>query len=137
MVEELFARLEAEPEFGRSIIHLTGVSDEVLASLYAGAAFSLYPSIYEGYGLPPTESMQAGTPVIASTGGALAEVVGDNGVRLEPHDREGWHREMRRMILDTDYRAEWAARARAYRPIDWSEAGERFFDAVTAPFPPR
>jgi glycosyltransferase involved in cell wall biosynthesis len=137
MVEELFAKLEADPEFGRSIIYLEGVSDETLAGLYSGAAFSLYPSIYEGYGLPPTESMQAGTPVIASTGGALAEVVGENGVRLEPQDRQGWHREMRRMILDTAYREEWAARARRYRPIPWREAAERFFDAVTAPFPSR
>jgi len=136
MMDAFFARLEAEPAFGRSIIHLTGVSDETLASLYSGAAFSLYPSIYEGYGLPPTESMQAGTPVIASTGGALAEVVGGNGVRLDPKDGEGWHREMRRMILDPAYREEWAARARAYRPISWAEAAERFFAAATEPFPP-
>ncbi|MCC6984405.1 MAG: glycosyltransferase, partial [Bauldia sp.] len=100
------------------------------------AAFSLYPSIYEGYGLPPTESMQAGTPVIASTGGALAEVVGGNGIRLDPKDREGWYREMRRMILDPAYREEWAAKARAHRPISWAEAGERFFATATEPFPP-
>ncbi len=136
-MDGFFERLEAEPEYGRSLIHLGAVPDGTLRSLYAGAAFTLYPSIYEGYGLPPTESMQAGTPVIASTGGALGEVVGANGVTLDPADSAGWLREMRRMIVDLAYREHWAAQARAYRPISWNEASALFFSSATEPFQAR
>jgi glycosyltransferase involved in cell wall biosynthesis len=137
MMDEFFAALEANPEYGRSILHLAEVSDEVLRSLYRGAAFTLYPSIYEGYGLPPVESLLAGTPVIASSGGALAEVVGGSGVILDPADTDGWHREMRRMIEDTAYRASWEERARLHQPTSWDEAARRFFAAAAEPFPPR
>ena len=137
MMDDFFDALSAEPVFGRSILHLSGISDETLRSLYAGAAFTLYPSIYEGYGLPPTESLQAGTPVIASTGGALAEVVGGHGVSLDPGDSEGWYREMRRMIADPAYRELWATRARGYEPVSWAETGAQFFAAAGAPFLPR
>jgi glycosyltransferase involved in cell wall biosynthesis len=136
-MEEFFAGFAADPEYGRSILHLTDLSDAAIAALYANAAFSVYPSNYEGYGLPPTESMLAGTPVIASTGGSLPEVIGDCGLCLDPADPDLWHREIGRMISDEAYRRSWAARARAYRHVSWQEAGEKFFAAVAEPFAPR
>ncbi|MCC0015187.1 MAG: glycosyltransferase family 4 protein [Rhodobiaceae bacterium] len=132
-MEDFFARLAAEPEHGRSILHLEGIDDATIRALYASAAFTLYPSTYEGFGLPPVESMLAGTPVIASTGGAVNEVVGEAGIRLDPGDVDGWFREMRRMIEDEAYRAEWTIKARTYKPVTWREAGERFFAAVREP----
>ena len=137
MMEDFFAGLVADPEYGRSILHLSDLSDTAIAALYAKAAFSVYPSIYEGYGLPPTESMLVGTPVIASTGGSLPEVIGDSGLCLDPADADLWHREIGRMITDEVYRRSWAARARAYRHVSWHEAGEKFFAAVAEPFAPR
>jgi glycosyltransferase involved in cell wall biosynthesis len=136
-MEDFFADLAADPEYGRSILHLTDLPDPAIAALYAKAAFSVYPSVYEGYGLPPTESMLAGTPVIASTGGSLPEVIGDSGLCLDPADPDLWHREMGRMIADEAYRRSWAERARAYRHVSWHEAGEMFFAAVAEPFAPR
>jgi glycosyltransferase involved in cell wall biosynthesis len=133
-MDEFFKDLEADPEFGRSLLHLPDLGDDAIAALYANAAFSLYPSIYEGYGLPPVESMLLGTPVIASTGGSIPEVVGEAAPCLDPHDVDAWYAEIRRMIEDEDHRRRRKEQARSNRRITWREAGERFFAAASEPF---
>lgn len=65
------------------------VSDDALAALYASALVLVYPSMYEGFGLPPLEAMACGTPVIASNRASLPEVVGDAGDLIEPDDVDG------------------------------------------------
>lgn len=71
----------------RDRIILTGyVPDDDLAPLYTGAQVFVYPSIYEGFGLPPLEAMQCGTPVITLKTSSLPEVVGDAGVMVPPGD---------------------------------------------------
>jgi glycosyltransferase involved in cell wall biosynthesis len=68
-------------------IILTGfVPDEDLASLYSGALMFVYPSIYEGFGLPVLEAMQCGLPVITSDKSSLPEVIGDSGILIDPTD---------------------------------------------------
>jgi glycosyltransferase involved in cell wall biosynthesis len=64
-------------------------SDEHLAALYASAKVLVYPSIYEGFGLPPLEAMASGTPVIVSTRSTLPEVVGTAGIKIDPTDEAG------------------------------------------------
>ncbi|MBN1264379.1 MAG: glycosyltransferase family 4 protein, partial [Anaerolineales bacterium] len=66
-------------------VHLTGyIKDEDLPALYSGAAAFIYPSIYEGFGLPPLEAMACGTPVVVSRVSSLPEVVGDAGLYIDP-----------------------------------------------------
>jgi len=65
-----------------------GVSPEELVSLYRRAAALVFPSLYEGFGLPPVEAMACGCPVACSNAGSLPEVVGDAGVLFDPHDPE-------------------------------------------------
>lgn len=65
------------------------VADEDLAALYSGALAFIYPSFYEGFGLPPLEAMQCGVPVITSNTSSLPEVVGDAGIMLDPTDTDG------------------------------------------------
>jgi glycosyltransferase involved in cell wall biosynthesis len=60
--------------------------DPELAALYRGARCLLYPSLYEGFGLPVVEAMACGTPVVTSLGGALEEVAGDAAVLVDPLD---------------------------------------------------
>ena len=62
------------------------VSDEELAALYRGARCLVYPSLYEGFGLPVLEAMACGTPVVTSRGGATEEVAGDAAVLVDPLD---------------------------------------------------
>jgi glycosyltransferase involved in cell wall biosynthesis len=66
------------------------VPDEDMNKLYSGARLFLFPSVYEGFGIPPLESMAAGTPVIASNSSSLPEVVGSAGILLDPYDVEAW-----------------------------------------------
>ncbi len=62
------------------------ISDEELAALYRGARCLVYPSLYEGFGIPVLEAMACGTPVVTSTGGATEEVAGGAAVLVDPHD---------------------------------------------------
>ena len=62
------------------------VSTAELVSLYQRASALVFPSLYEGFGLPPVEAMACGCPVAASSAGSLPEVVGDAAVLFDPHD---------------------------------------------------
>src|SRR5947209_82132 len=80
----------AENDSVKDRIIVTGyVADEDLAPLYSGALVFVYPSFYEGFGLPPLEAMQCGVPVITSDTSSLPEVVGGAGVMLNPTDADG------------------------------------------------
>ncbi|MBD2453550.1 FkbM family methyltransferase [Nostoc sp. FACHB-87] len=84
--EEIFAEIDKFQELKDRIIITGFVPDEDLAPLYSGALAFLYLSFYEGFGLPPLEAMQCGTPVITSNTSSLPEVVGDAGIMLDPND---------------------------------------------------
>jgi glycosyltransferase involved in cell wall biosynthesis len=86
----------------RGAIHLGYVADADLPSLYAGATALLYPSFYEGFGLPPVEMLACGGGVIASTADAVREVVGPHAWLLDPCDLAGWRDAMHRVIREPD-----------------------------------
>lgn len=70
----------------QSIIKTGYIPREDLPSLYSGANIFVYPSLYEGFGLPPLEAMACGTPVITSNIASLSEVVGEAGIQIYPND---------------------------------------------------
>jgi alpha-1,3-rhamnosyl/mannosyltransferase len=81
------------------------VFDDDLVWLYAGACALVWPTFYEGFGLPPLECMATGTPVITSNAASLPEVVGDAGLLVDPHDEPGLAEAMRRVIEDSSLAA--------------------------------
>jgi glycosyltransferase involved in cell wall biosynthesis len=98
----------------RERIVFTGyVADADLAALYTGALAFVYPSFYEGFGLPPLEAMQCGTPVITSNTSSLPEVVGDAGVMVDPNDGAALAQAILDLYGDSSRRADLAARATA------------------------
>jgi glycosyltransferase involved in cell wall biosynthesis len=76
------------------------VPDEELAVLYSHAGVFLFPSLYEGFGLPPLEAMACGAPVVSSDAGPMPEVLGDAAVLLPPHDPERWAAAVERVLGD-------------------------------------
>jgi alpha-1,3-rhamnosyl/mannosyltransferase len=84
----------------RGVLHVGYLRDADLPAIYNGARALLFPSLYEGFGLPPIEMMACGGAVLASTADAVAEVAGGQAHLIDPHDEAGWRDAMRRLILD-------------------------------------
>ncbi len=126
----------APPQPGLNV--LGEVPDDDLPALYSGAIACVYPSQYEGFGLPVLEAMQCGAPVIASRDPAIVEVAGDAAALVPASDRRGWVAAMAAAAANEAWRADrhkrslsraalfsWAATARRTREI-YREAIERF-----------
>jgi O-antigen biosynthesis alpha-1,3-rhamnosyltransferase len=100
--EELAAYYDAVARH-RNVIHL-GYADEAdLPALYSGARALVFPTWYEGFGLPAGEMMACGGAVIASSTPAVAEVLGACGTLVDPTDEGGWHESMARAIREPDW----------------------------------
>ena len=107
-------------------IVLTGsVPDAALVNLYRGAALLVYPSMYEGFGLPLLEAMQTGAPVVASRCASVPEVTGDAAVLLEPLDVRAWRDAIAAVCQDQGMRSRLrdAGLARAAR-FSWTRAAD-------------
>ncbi len=88
-----------------SVIRLGAVGEDALMALYRSAAAFVYPSLYEGFGLPVLEAMACGTPVIASHAASMPEVLGNAGVLLDPRDVRGWAQAIVKVVNDDDFRS--------------------------------
>ena len=88
----------------RHVRHLGYVPDADLPALYNGARALVFPSHYEGFGLPPLEMLACGGAVLASTAGALVETVGRQAHMIEAQDLPGWREAMHRVMSDDDWR---------------------------------
>ena len=78
------------------------VPDSELPGLYRAASGFIYPSLYEGFGMPPIEAMACGTPVICSARGSLGEVVGDAALIVDPESEESMCDSMQRLSVSSD-----------------------------------
>jgi glycosyltransferase involved in cell wall biosynthesis len=76
------------------------VPDEDLPTLYSAATVFAFPSVYEGFGLPPLEAMACGAPVISSNASSLPEVVGEGGLLVSPTDVRAWREAIERVMSD-------------------------------------
>ncbi|WHZ21302.1 MAG: hypothetical protein OJF47_000414 [Nitrospira sp.] len=108
-------------------IILTGfVPDEELFCLYAGADLFLFPSLYEGFGLPVLEAMAYGLPVMTSNTGALPEAIGEAGISVDPHDPDAWAGNIVRIMGDADLRRTMARQSlRQAERFSWTRSADR------------
>lgn len=82
--------ISKHPKIKDRIITPGYIPDNHLAAVYSGALAFVFPSLAEGFGIPPLEAMQCGTPVISSNATVIPEVLGDAAILLDPHDVDGW-----------------------------------------------
>jgi glycosyltransferase involved in cell wall biosynthesis len=86
------------------VIFVDHISEKDLAYYYSSAALLCYPSLYEGFGLPPLEAMACGCPVVTSNISSLPEVVGEAGIMVNPYDTRSLVQAMRQVLTDSKLR---------------------------------
>jgi len=122
LYEEVFARVE-ELGLTGDVLFPGYIPPDELPLWYNAAELFVYPSLYEGFGLPPLEAMACGTPVITSNVSSLPEVVGEAGLTVDPMDSEGLAEAMSQVLSDEALRQSMRERGldRAAR-FSWAEA---------------
>jgi glycosyltransferase involved in cell wall biosynthesis len=105
----------------RESVVLTGyVPESDLPALYSGALCFVYPSYFEGFGLPPLEAMKCGTPVIVGNATSLPEVVGDAGLKVDPFDVSAIAEAVGELISNSELRKELRDKGRRRAEMfDW------------------
>jgi glycosyltransferase involved in cell wall biosynthesis len=112
---------------------VSGVTHERIVELYAEAEIAVVPSLYEGFSLPAIEAMACGVPVLATTGGALPEVVGTDGetaLTVPPGDPSALTAAMSRLLGDPELRARLGAagRTRVFDRFTWRNTAQGTVD---------
>jgi glycosyltransferase involved in cell wall biosynthesis len=118
--------MAAEAGAPEAVVALGPVEENRIHALYRGALALVYPSLYEGFGLPLVEAMASGTPVLASHEASMPEVLGGAGVLLDPRDVSAWRDAIIRLVNDAalrdDLRARGLARAATFT---WQRTARR------------
>jgi glycosyltransferase involved in cell wall biosynthesis len=129
LYDQIFARVEALNLSGQ--VHFAGyVLAEDLPLWYNAADLFVYPSLYEGFGLPPLEAMACGTAVITSTASSLPEVVGKAGLMVDPTDTEALATAMEQVLTARDVREQMQAEGLAQaQGFSWQKAAQRTVDS--------
>jgi glycosyltransferase involved in cell wall biosynthesis len=108
------------------------VAPETLGVLYRLARVFVFPSLYEGFGLPPLEAMYFGTPVVTSNVSSLPEVVGDAAILVDPYSSESIAEGMRRALLDEELRASLREKGMARaREFSWESSVRQIHEVYT------
>lgn len=126
-VKELSAGIPAE-----RVKWLGRVSDAELAGYYRNAACFVYPSLYEGFGIPPLEAMYAGTPVVVSDISPLREVCGDAAQYANPLDAKDIAEKISLVIYDRELRDKLRAKGHIRcREFDWKRSAGSLLETIT------
>lgn len=125
LYEDIFASVE-RLGLRDEVLFAGYVLAEELPLWYNAADLFVFPSLYEGFGLPPLEAMACGTPVISSNAASLPEVIGEAGLMVAPQDVEGLAADMRRVLTDENLRAQLREQGlRQARKFSWEKAARQ------------
>ncbi|MCG6203339.1 glycosyltransferase family 4 protein [Rhodopseudomonas sp. HC1] len=128
---DLLWQIAHDPVTASSILHLPRVGDEELAWLYQHCAFTLYPSFYEGWGLPVSESLAFGKYCLASNTSSLPEAGAGLAGHLDPLDFAAWRDAVLDLIRTPEHLAQHEAAIRAqYRPVTWAQSARRLAEVL-------
>jgi glycosyltransferase involved in cell wall biosynthesis len=129
--ESTYARLDQNKLLRDKVMMLTGIPDEELALFYSECLFTIYPSVYEGWGLPVTESLCYGKVPLISDASSLPEAGGEFADYFESASLNGFVAGLERLIFDPAYRKKREAFiAENFRPETWVDVGKRIFGEV-------
>jgi glycosyltransferase involved in cell wall biosynthesis len=129
LYDEIFARVETLG-LGDNVRFAGFVPPEDLPKWYNAATLFVYPSLYEGFGLPPLEAMACGTPVVTSTASSLPEVVGPAGLSVDPTDTEALTEAMDQVLRDQDLQDKMRAAGLVQaQGFSWQETARRTADS--------
>lgn len=121
---ETFLEIERS-EFRDTIIVTDFVADEDKPALYNLASVFVYPSFFEGFGLPPAEAMRCGVPVIVSATSSFPEVVGSAGIMIDPYQPDELMKAMKEVLLHKDFREMLRERGlKRAQELQWSKVAE-------------
>jgi glycosyltransferase involved in cell wall biosynthesis len=111
------------------------IPDDDLPAFYCGAAGVVYPSLFEGFGLPLLEAMAAGAPVVTSDRTALPELAADAALIVDPENVDALAEAMRRIVTDPELAADLRRRGlERSRQFSWPETARRTLDVYRAAF---
>jgi glycosyltransferase involved in cell wall biosynthesis len=129
--DQIYARIAEDELLAAKVTMLSRLTDEELALLYRTALFTIYPSLYEGWGLPVTESLCYGKVPLISDAASLPEAGGDFAIYAAAGSVEALVEAAERLILDADHRAAAEARiAAGFRPRGWSDLAVQIADEL-------
>jgi glycosyltransferase involved in cell wall biosynthesis len=116
----------------RPYVHILGFIDDMdLPALYRQATLFAFPSLYEGFGIPPLEAMACGTPVVASSASSVPEVVGDAGLLIDPLDVPAWTETLGQALTAKTLRATLIRRGHIRaRAFTWRNAARQWLAVV-------
>ncbi|WP_041934089.1 glycosyltransferase family 4 protein [Gloeothece verrucosa] len=125
LYNNIFNEIDQLKELKKQIIVTGYVDDADLAPLYSGAMMFVFPSLYEGFGLPPLEAMQCGTPVITSNTSSLPEVVGDAGIMINPKDSDELCQSILELYYDSSLREKLSHKSiERAKLFSWEQCGK-------------
>ena len=128
--QELDAEISVSP-YKEEIKKLGWLNVRQLPILLSGARGLLFPSIYEGFGMPAIEAMACGTPVIASNSGALPEIINQAGLLIDAHDYDGFVKSMVKVTKDNDFRQDLITRGlQRAQEYSWDKCAKQTLDVL-------
>ncbi len=129
-VEEVY-EAAARSDYTEDISFIGFVDGSDLPSLYCAADLFVFPSLYEGFGMPILEAMACGTPVLCSNVSSMPEVAGDAALLFDPHDEDDICRSMEKILVDDDLRREFVQKGLARSALfSWSSAARTTLDVI-------
>jgi len=131
MVEDLMRQIANSDDLDGKLLVVEDPGDAELAALYQGCLFTVFPSLYEGWGLPVTESLAFGKPCLIADRTSLPEAGGDLVRRFDPDNLNDAFAAIRAVILDPKDLARWEDQVRReFRPVPWSATAEALLAAL-------